>query len=90
MPLFAHGLDTTRNAVQCIAHGHGESTTWLGQLHATTPAMEQRHAEFALQRPHLVADGTMGDVQFVAGTGEILVPCRRLEGAQCDQRRKTM
>ena len=36
-------------------------------------------AEFRLQSLHLMADGTLGDAQFVRGSGEALVPRRGLK-----------
>jgi hypothetical protein len=60
----------------------------LGQRHAPAAAFEQRHTEFAFERLHLMADGTMGDVQFDGGSAEVEVTRGGLEGAQEMQRRQ--
>lgn len=44
--------------------------------------MNSRMPEFFLQPPDLVADGGLGDVQFLRGVGETEVPCGGLECAQ--------
>ena len=58
----------------------------LGQFHTATAAVEQRNAQFALQRLHLMADRAMRDMQFGGGAGEVAVPRGGLEGAECMQR----
>ena len=78
--------DAAGDAVQRVAHRGGECAAWLGQLHAATAPMEQRHAEFALQRLHLMADRAVGDMQFGAGAAEVAVARGGLEGAQRGKR----
>jgi hypothetical protein len=81
--------DTTGDAVQRVAHRRGEFAPRLGQLHAAAAPMEQRDAELALQSLHLMADRTVGDVQFLAGAAEIAVASGGLEGAERLQGRQS-
>ena len=76
------------DAVQCLAHSDGERAARLGQFHAAAAPVEQRHAEFALQRLHLMADRAVGDMQFGAGAGKIQVAGGGFEGAQRGKRRQ--
>jgi hypothetical protein len=78
--------DATGDAVQRLAHRGGEHATRLGEFHAATPPVEQRHAELAFQSLHLMADRPVRDMQFGAGAGEILVAGGGLEGAQRGKR----
>jgi hypothetical protein len=48
-------------------------------------AHEQRSAEPRLELTHVMADRTGGEVQLLAGAGEVLVAGRGLEGDQRDQ-----
>jgi len=57
-----------------------------GDLESARTAHEQRHAEALLERLHLVADGGLGDVQFLGGVGEACVTGGRFEGTQGIQR----
>jgi hypothetical protein len=41
--------------------------------------LEQRQAEFLLQRAHRMADRRLADLQFLGRTGEAASACRRLE-----------
>ena len=76
------------NAVQPFAHRRGKRAAWLGELHAATAPMKQRHAEFALQRLYLMADRAVGDMQFGAGTRKIPVARGDLKGTQRGERRQ--
>jgi hypothetical protein len=54
----------------------------LGQFHTAAAPVEQRHAELALQRLHLMADRTVRDMQFGAGARKVLMAGGDLERAQ--------
>jgi len=60
-------------------HGHTVSVAGGGDGQPLALAVEQLQAEFGLQSLHLMADGTLGDAQFVRGSGEALVSRRGLK-----------
>ncbi|MNQ92604.1 hypothetical protein D3C85_1080350 [compost metagenome] len=91
-PLVAvAGLEHTRgigDLQQRVAHALGVDPAVGGQHHPLAAPLEQRLAQFFLQRADLVADGAMGDEQLRRRAGKALVARGGLEGAQRGERRQ--
>ena len=60
----------------------------FGQFYALGRPPEELDAQHLLQQLHLPADGARRDVEFGAGAGKALMPCRGIEGAQAVERRQ--
>ena len=58
----------------------------VGEQQRAVQAAEQLAPQMLLQGLDLVADGGLGDVQLLCGTGEAQMACGSLEGAQGVQR----
>ena len=68
--------------IQLPAHQPAVAFPRVGQAHAPTRALEQRHADQGFQRRDLPADRALGQGQFLGGAGEAFVPRGGLEGLQ--------
>jgi hypothetical protein len=64
------------------ARGDEHRGAGLGQLDAGARAVEQRHAELALEPGDLLAQGRLGDVQALGGTTEVQLVGEHDERAQ--------
>ena len=79
MLALQQAISAERNPVERLLH-HGQVVVpGVGDEQPMAFAVEQLQAEFGLQSLHLMADGTLGDAQFVRGSGEALVPRRGLK-----------
>ena len=58
----------------------------VGQQQPACQSLEQLDAQLLLERLHLMADGSRGDVQLVGRLDEAQVACGRLERPQAPQR----
>jgi hypothetical protein len=57
----------------------GVAPAGLGEPHTLAVTREQRDAQFGLERANLVADGAVGDEQFVGGARKAFVAGGGLE-----------
>ena len=83
--VIAAGAQHRQHAIevgQCVAGGVGQLPAFRGERHPARVALEQGNTEPRFQLAHVVADRTGGQVQLLAGVGEILVPRRRFERCQ--------
>ena len=62
----------------------------LGQREPPTRPLDQRRADLLFERPHLLRDRRLGDMQLLGGAGERQLAGDRLEGAQRGQRRQAV
>ena len=60
----------------------------LGQREAPPRPLDERRADLLLERPHLLGDRRLGDVQLLRGADERQPARDRLEGAQRIERRQ--
>lgn len=71
-----------RHLIQCLFKFYRQRGSFIGQGDLTVHPVEQTRAEMLFQRLDLVADGGLGDRQFVGRLLEAQVTCGRLEGPQ--------
>ena len=79
-------LQGVGHAIERIAQIGQQRLALAGDLEPARTAHEQRHAQPLLKRLHLMADGGLGDVQFLGGMGEACMTGCRFEGTQGIQR----
>ena len=68
---LARALARARGAGQQVARVLEQRRARRGERDAAAIALEQPHAELVLERPHLLADARLGQVQPVGGAAEV-------------------
>src|SRR5262249_15649559 len=81
-------LGSVADAVESIAHDHEIGATGLGDHQPLSLAIEQLQAEFGLEWLDLMADGALGDAEFLGRAREALVPGRGFESLERIERRQ--
>ena len=81
-----HRLNSFGDCPKCLAQTLREGFGRLGQHHLPRLAMEQLASKLLLQCAHLMADGSMGDMQLFGRLLEALVPCGGFKGKELFQR----
>ena len=81
-------LGSIADAVESIAHHHEIGAACLGDHQPLSFAIEQLQPEFGLECFHLMADGALGDAEFLGGAREALMAGRGLESLERIERRQ--
>ncbi len=70
------------HAFEGVAEHGQQGLAFVGERQATRQAAEQPAAQAVLQFAHVLADGGLGEVEFLGRAGEAEVAGRDFEGAQ--------
>ena len=76
------------DAVESVAHDHEIGAACLGDHQPLAFAIEQLQPELGLECFDLMADGALGDAQFLGRAREALVPGRGFESLERIERRQ--
>ena len=77
---------TKADPFQSVVHRRGQCHAFFSEQQPTRRAAEQCFAEICLQRLDLMADGGLGNAEFLGRFGEIGMACGGIKGAQCIER----
>src|SRR5262249_34936456 len=76
------------DAVESVAHDHEIGATCLGDDQPLSLAIEQLQPELGLERLDLMADGALGDAEFLGRAREARVAGRGCESLERSERRQ--
>ncbi|ESZ65915.1 hypothetical protein X729_01610 [Mesorhizobium sp. L103C131B0] len=82
MPIAHQSERGVAQLPECRPHGFGIDFARRGQPNIAAVALEQPAAELFLQKGYLTADGPLGQIEFLGGSGEGAKAGHGLEGGK--------